>query len=370
MHSYSIGIDLGGTSVRIAAYRSGTDFMETIVLPTRVREGSRAVAADICGAVHTLTKLYAHLHLAGIALGCPGPLELPMGRMLHPPNFPGWHGVELRSEIEAAVGQPIIIENDANAAAFAEARLGQGSDQGSGQGSGHGSALALDSLCMLTLGTGVGNGIILDGKIWHGMNGMGGEAGHATIWPDGPACGCGSNGCLEVFASATAAVRMAKEQIALGNAPALQALAAQTPAFTAHDLYLLAKSGDRAANAVFETVGRALGIGIGALVNTLNLPLFVVGGGLAEAWDVFSPWMFHEMRHRSYVYRLTDPDAFAATVIGGKTQVLRAALGPNAGLLGACLLPFYLPENSHLLQNDSLVDKTSQAVDGLPPVRH
>ncbi len=334
MQSYSIGIDLGGTSVRIAAYSHGVDFMETIVLRTRVGDGSRAVASDICGAIRTLTERYSHVPLAGVALGCPGPLELPLGRMLNPPNFPGWHGVELRSEIEEALGAPIIVENDANAAAFAEARLGQGSaldEQGN---------TLFDSLCMLTLGTGVGNGIILNGKIWHGMNGMAGEAGHATIWPDGPLCGCGNHGCLEMYASATALVRMAREQIALGHGPGLERLALQNPSFTAHDVYTLAKSGDKAANLVFQTTGRALGIGLGALINTLNLPLFVVGGGLAEAWDVFSPWMFEELRHRSYVFRLTDPEANPATGIGGKTRVLRAALGPNTGLLGACLLPF------------------------------
>ncbi|MHB1021919.1 MAG: ROK family protein [Acidobacteriaceae bacterium] len=329
MTSYSLGIDLGGTNLRIAAYVSNLEFLETILLPTRLRDGWQAVLSDMAGGIRQLMERYSsQYHLAGIAVGSPGPLELPAGRLLNPPNLAGWNGLELRTELEKLLGQQIIVENDANAATFAEFQLGQGKVYG------------VDSLCMLTLGTGVGNGIVLGGKIFHGMNGMAGEAGQITIHPDGPLCGCGNHGCLEMYASATAVGRMARERIASGTAPALAELEKNNPDFSARDLYALAKAGDAGALAVFEEVGRSLGIGLAALVNTLNLPLYVVGGGMAEAWDIFSPWLFEELRHRSYVFRLTDADAATIPTKGGRTRIVPAALGPDAGLLGACLLPF------------------------------
>src|SRR6202012_27223 len=127
----------------------------------------------------------------------------------NPPNLPGWDGFELREEVENCLGMSVIVESDANLAALAECVLGSGR------------TLGIDSLCMLTLGTGVGNGIILNGKIWDGNTGMAGGAGDAPIHPPGPACGCGSNGCLEMYSSATAVVRIANERISAGTAPRL-----------------------------------------------------------------------------------------------------------------------------------------------------
>ncbi len=261
------------------------------------------------------------LSLAGVGIGSPGPLELPAGILRQPPNLPGWDGFELRANVESALGLSVVLQNDANAAALAECLLGRGK------------SLGVDSLCMLTLGTGVGGGIILHGRIWDGIAGMGGEVGHLNIWTEGGmACGCGSSGCLEPHASATGVRRSADEKIAHGGAPGLAALRAKNPAFDARDVAELAKGGDAHAKAIFERVGRSLGIGLASLVNVLNLPLYVLGGGLANAWDLFSPALFEELRKRSYVYRLSADE----------TQITTAELGPDAGLLGACLLPFQI----------------------------
>ena len=232
----------------------------------------------------------------------------------------------------------VIVENDANLAALAECLLGKGKTLGVG------------SLCMLTLGTGVGNGIVLNGKIFDGMNGMAGEAGHATIWADGHVCGCGSNGCLEQYASATAIRRLALEAIASGQASGLLALQQHNPAFTARDVADVARAGNLDAKAIFDIVGRSLGIGIGALVNTLNLPLYVVGGGVAEAWDLFAPKMFEELKHRSYVYRFTDGQLDKFGHRSAKTYVEPAELGADSGILGACLLPFTVGESDSQFQ--------------------
>ena len=326
---YSIGVDLGATNLRLAAYSQSSGFLETITLRTRLSSGRDAVMADLCQAARKLLAGRLDSTLVAIGIGSPGPLELPAGRIRNPPNLPGWDGFELRPALERSLQVPVIPESDGNVAALAECLVGKGR------------TLGLDSLCMLTLGTGVGNGIVLNGKIWHGMNGMAGEAGHATIWPDGHDCGCGSRGCLEQYASATAVRRMAREAIAAGRAPGLAALEREHPDFTATEVSQLAASGDAGAKEIFHVAGRSLGIALAALVNTLNLPLYVVGGGLARSWSLFSPALFEELRHRSYVYRLTaagqiDSEGHRSS----QTHIEPAELGPDAGLLGACLLPF------------------------------
>lgn len=323
--TYSIGVDLGGTNLRIAAYTHCDGLLETILLPTRLAAGRDAVVEDMCTAIQTLEARFSSAHeLAGIGVGTPGPLELPAGVLHNPPNLTGWNGFDLRSAIESRLNRPVILECDANAAALAEAILGRGR------------SMHIDSLCMLTLGTGVGNGIILNGKVWDGSAGMAGEAGHATIYPDGPPCPCGSHGCLELYASATAVVRVANQRMEAGTAPALAG-----NGWTAHSLANAADDGNHDARQIFVDAARALGIGLAALINTLNLPLYVVGGGLAQAWHLMKDVVFEELNHRSYVYRLTAPGSpLSVRNPSGTTHVLPAELGPDAGLLGACILPF------------------------------
>src|SRR5262249_30782722 len=144
-------------------------------------------------------------NLAGIGIGVPGIIDLGTGMLRESPNLPGWHNYPVHDEIERRLKTQGILENDANAAALGEKWLGD--------------AKEVDSMCMLTLGTGVGGGIVLDGKIWHGMTGMAGELGHMNVELEGPPCGCGSRGCLEQLASATAVKRMAVEAVATGKAP-------------------------------------------------------------------------------------------------------------------------------------------------------
>lgn len=331
LERYSIGVDLGGTNLRVAAYRvdstaEGT-IVESVGIPTRVVDGPDAVVEDMSGAILALLDRHGPgANFAGLGVGTPGPLELPDGIMRNPPNLPGFDGYNLREAIERKVGRAVIIESDANLAALAEFRLGSGK------------AYGIRSLCMLTLGTGVGNGIILDGKVWNGHNGMGGEAGHNTVDPDGEPCPCGSRGCLELYASATGVKRMAES----ANVPDGATLenGSGSPILTARHIAESAAAGDAAALGVFDRVGTALGIGLGALVNTLNLPLYVVGGGMSAAWDLFAPRMMEELRMRSYVYRLNAPTEEESRLRSPrKTHVVRAELGPDAGILGACLLP-------------------------------
>ena len=328
----TIGVDLGGTSLRIGAYAQGDGLLESIALPTRLSAGPHAVVDDMCAAIEELVERRAQgREIVGVGVGSPGPLELPAGRLHHPPNLPGWDGFHLLAEIRSRLDLPVSLESDANAAALAEYALGLGK------------LLGVKSLCMLTLGTGVGNGIILDGKLWHGAAGMGGEAGHMTIDPDGSECGCGNHGCLEACASATALMNAAERRIATGKARGLAALRDGRANLTALELAEAARKGDPDAQGIFAETGRSLGIGLAGLINILNLPLYIVGGGVADSWDLLSPSMFEELERRSYVYALTAPGRPASSGMPcGGTQVRPAKLGPEAGLLGACILPLYL----------------------------
>jgi glucokinase len=314
---FSIGVDLGGTNLRVASYASGTEFLESIQMPTRLSAGREEVVRDMCEAIQSLVRRnYGGRKLAGVAVASPGPLELPRGILRNPPNLPGWDGFSLRDAISQILRYDILIESDANAAALAEQRLGAGKKYN------------VQSLCVLTLGTGVGNGLIFNNQIWSGTNGMGGEAGHIIVSNDEEAvCGCGGFGCLEQYASASAISRMAREQFG-ASAPE-----------SAKELAILAHGGNPLARGIFESLGIALAIALTGLINTLNLPLYLLGGGVCDAWDLFSPQMFHELERRSYVYRLTKPDCpNPAFLEPNKTYILPAELGSSAGLLGACLL--------------------------------
>ncbi len=329
MAKFTVGVDMGGTNLRVAGYSSEWQKLASSAVPTRVTEGPKAVLGDMAEAILQVVELCGGTgELEGIGVGSPGPIELPEGRLLQPPNLPGFHALELKTELEALLHLPVVIESDANAAALAEAHAGTGEKYHS------------TSLCMLTLGTGVGNGLIFEGKIWHGARGMAGEAGHVSVWPDGINCPCGNRGCLELFASATGIARMARETAYEGRSPRTRELIDHNAPVTARDVARFAEQGDEGALIVYDTVGRALGLSLAGLVNTLNVPLYVIGGGASAAWPLFAPALFRELERASYVYRLTRPDS-TDIFTPGKSNVLPAMLGTDAGLLGAAMVPRY-----------------------------
>jgi glucokinase len=334
MPDYSIGVDLGGTNLRIAAVDQSGELLEKITLGTRIALGRDHVLNDMCDAIQRLVAKYREVGpLTGIGIGVPGIIDMSTGMVLESPNLPGWTDYPVRAEIEKRLGTQVILENDANSAALGENWLG--------------AAKAVEDMAILTLGTGVGGGLVLGRRIWHGMTGMAGEFGHMTVEPDGPRCGCGNHGCLEALASATAIVRMAREAIASGAAPGLSRAASSNPEFTSKAIYNLAIQGDDGAKKIFRRVGSALGITLSNLINGLNLPMYVVGGGVSSAWDAFAPSLFEELQRRCMVYAATSPEpankqgASAHVTPNGKTRTLvtRALLGSDAGLFGAARLP-------------------------------
>jgi glucokinase len=336
MNKFSIGVDLGGTNLRIAAVDEQGALVEKITLGTRVSRGRDHVIADMCAAIQGLSDKYAgSAPLMGIGVGVPGIIDMRTGLVRQSPNLPDWVDYPARAAIEQRLKTVVILENDANVAALGEKWLGAARD--------------FSDVAMLTLGTGVGGGLVLGGAIWRGANGMAAEFGHITVEPEGHPCGCGNRGCLEQYASATAVVRMAREAIARQGASNLASAANSDAEFSAKSIYNLAIQGDQDARLIFRYVGRCLGIVLSNLVNALNLPIYVIGGGVSSAWEAFAPAIFEELQRRSVVYAATAPhdgstgkQGAAALVepgAGQKTIITRALLGSDAGLYGAARLP-------------------------------
>jgi glucokinase len=333
MTKFAIGVDLGGTNLRIAAVDTSGKILEKITTGTEVSRGRDRVIDELCAAVRTLALKYgAAGELEGIGVGVPGIIDMRTGMLRESPNLPGWEEYPVRDEIQRRLNSTVILENDANAAALGEKWLGAAAD--------------VNDMCMLTLGTGVGGGLVLEGRIWHGMLGMAAEMGHINIEADGPQCGCGSRGCLEQYASALAVKRMATEAVSRGEAPDLARAMSQDPEFSAKIVYHLASEGDVPAQKIFDRAGWALGIGLAGLINTLNLPMFVIGGGVASAWSAFAPAMFETVRSYSYIYRVTAPPDGASNEPRSSsakrqknTIITQAVLGSDAGLIGAARLP-------------------------------
>jgi glucokinase len=313
MKRFAIGVDLGGTNLRVAAVNESGLLLDKLSLATRSRDPRESVIREMCEAIQSLQAKHAGVgELAGIGVGVPGILYQETGTLRESPNLSGWESFPVRQEIESLLGARICLDNDANAAALGELWLGAGK--------GH------SSFCMLTLGTGVGGGLIFDGKIWRGFLGFAGELGHVAVRDNGDPCACGSQGCLESECSASAIVRKAREVLADRRSPALSRAVQEGRELTSEFVFEAAQSGDAACQEILESAGRYLGIALASLVNTLNLPLYVIGGGVAAAWELFSPAMFEELRRRSYVF------------CEGSTRVERAILGADAGLYGAAWL--------------------------------
>jgi glucokinase len=301
MAEYSIGVDLGGTNLRAAAISKDGKILNKLGVDTNVEGGREAVIADIVKAINDLRDIHKDSRLAGVGIGVPGFILLEKGYIMGSNNLPFLEDFPLRDDIERRLGTPVILENDANAAALGEKWIGAGKD--------------VNDLVLLTLGTGIGGGIISGGRILHGHLGMAGELGHLTVVPNGNPCGCGNIGCLEKHASATAVESMAQLMSLGDNLSSL-------------DVYNLAVDGNERARTVFNSMGSALGIALAMLINTFNFPLYLLSGGALSAWDFFAPAMIAEVEKRSYTYRHT------------KTRIERATLGNQAGLFGAAYLPF------------------------------
>lgn len=302
-------VDLGGTHLRAALVdRSGK--IHTHLKRHTPKDKTPDVLIDTLASVADEWRQSERGPIIGASVMVPGAVDSAQAVVLSAPNLPSLIDFGLKAVLQERLGWPVCLENDANAAAMGEMWLG--------------AARGCRDVVSVTLGTGVGGGMVLGGKLWRGAHGAAGEIGHTTVDPfSGLKCKCGNTGCLELFASATAIVRMARESLSQFSAATLSA-----DELTAEKIYDAGREGDELALAVFRRAGKYLGIGLANLMSLIDPEIIVINGGVVNGWDLFAVDMYAEVAER----------AFQATA--KKVKIARAECGDNAGLLGAARLAF------------------------------
>jgi glucokinase len=293
MSNAVLAVDLGGTNVRMAAVDSDGRILHSTRRPTP----SGVTGAQLCDLFVEMAAecgSAANAKFDAIGIGVPANVT-ETGVLQHLPNIPTLEGADLRSEATQKLKMPVVLENDATAAAIGEHWLG--------------AAKGIDNWFMMTLGTGIGGGVFVNGEPLRGPDGGAGKLGHICVEPDGHPCGCGSRGCIEQYASATALERLARE--------------AGLEVANSHELFEKWRAGDAAANGVFETMARRLGVTIAGLINTFNPDMIVIGGGASAAWDAFIGPLTQEVRYRAF----REP--------AERARIVRTTLDDDAGILGA-----------------------------------
>jgi glucokinase len=302
-----IGVDLGGTNLRTSLLTPAGDILDRRKEATHASDGWNKVVKRLVEniAQQRETAVRRGFDILAVGVGAPGVIHMDSGVVVKSPNFPDWNNLPLREELERALHIPVFIENDANAAALGEQWRGAGK--------------GIASMIFLTLGTGVGGGIVLDNKIWHGADGMAGEIGHMTLIPDGRQCTCGNTGCLEMYASARGIVQSYREELGRAVTPAVDVVREMT----SEKIYQAAREGDAVARRVMQEMGRMLGIGIASLINIFNPEMIVIGGGVKDAWQLFIGATREEVMRRAF------------RVPAERTKLVPSLLGDDAGMTGA-----------------------------------
>lgn len=306
----AIGVDLGGQNLRIAMVSPAGIVREGMQVPVGADRSAAAVARLIGEGIRALAGKEGGQPMP-VGCGIPGIVDADRGVVHASPNFPPWRDEPIASMIAAECGCDVRIDNDANLHALGEALRGAGR--------GHRNTV------MLTLGTGIGGGLVFDGRIFHGDAGFAGEVGHIVVEPEGPVCGCGGRGCLELFAAARGFRLLAARLPSAERDALLAAAGVDLSELTPEVIARLDDAGDRIARALWQEFGRYLGIGIATLVNVLGVMTFIIGGGIARSWE-----RFHEAARGSALSHTYPHHA-------GKLQLLRAELGEEAGVLGAAV---------------------------------
>ncbi|HXV93137.1 MAG TPA: ROK family protein [Pseudonocardia sp.] len=305
----AIGIDIGGTKIAGAVVDADGTIVAELVEPTPAESDATAVTAVMLRMIERLRA--DHPEVAAVGVGAAGIVEWPVGRMLWAPNnaYRDW---PVREQLESATGLPATVDNDANVAALAEARLGE---------------KAYHDMILVTVGTGIGGGMVLDGRIYRGPTGRGAELGHMILNPDGPRCGCGNHGCFEAYASGTAFTRLGRDAAADEPDGLIARLGAEAGEVTGQTVTRAAELGDETAIRLFGRLGRWLGVGIASLANIFELDAVVVGGGLVDTGDL----LLEPARAaaREYAYGIQAR---------GVVPVVPATAGSDAGKIGAALL--------------------------------
>ena len=302
-------VDLGGTHLRIGLVDDAGKIHNQLKRQTPKDESPYALVEALAEVADGWLRDDRGPIVAASVM-VPGAVDSSQAVVLSAPNLPSIINFGLKAVLQERLGWPVVLENDANAAAIGEIWLG--------------AARGCRDVVSVTLGTGVGGGVVLGGKLWRGAHGSAGEIGHATVDPfSGLKCKCGNTGCLELFASATAIVRMARESLAQFPQGLLS-----TENLTAEKVYAAGREGDELALSVFRRAGKYLGIGLANLISVIDPEIIVVSGGVVNGWDLLAADMYQEVSDR----------AFRTTAQAVK--IAPAECGDNAGLLGAARLAF------------------------------
>ena len=300
---YVVGIDLGGTFFKVGLIETESGrIIRKAEEKTLVEEGGERVVERMAA---TVTKIAEGYDLLGIGIGSPGSIDHDKGIVRFSPNFPNWINFELGGRLSDLLDKPVYVENDANSFVLGEKWFGTGK--------------GYDHIVGITLGTGVGGGVISHGILITGKDGIGTELGHVIIDPNGPQCGCGDYGCLEAFASATAIKRMALE----GRKKFPESIIFNSEQIDGKVVFDAAKSGDMLGQLIVEKVVNALSVGISNFIHIFNPEVVVVGGGISRAGDI----LFAPLEKR--VEHLVMPS------FKGTYKIVQSPLVEEAGILGA-----------------------------------
>ena len=305
---YTIGVDVGGTKVLGGVVDEFGAVLKTARRDTP-REGGKALTQAIADVARELMSDFA---IDSVGVSAAGFVSSDRKTMLATPNIAGWNGVDLDSDLTALIGLPVVIENDANAAAWGEARFGAGRGK--------------DQMLMMTIGTGIGGGIVVNGDLYRGAFGIAAEIGHIRVVPDGHLCGCGARGCFEQYASGNALLRLAREAIAASPDIARNLLSrgdGTIDGLTGKAITEAAGDGDAVALAAFNTTGQWLGAGIATLSVILDPECVVIGGGVIDAGEILlAPTRAALERYMPFAGRHPYP------------EIIAASMGNEAGLVG------------------------------------
>ena len=302
----AIGVDVGGTKIAAAVVTPEGEVLNEVRYPS-----SGPKERLLSSMARSVNEVRDGFEVGGVCLAVPGTVSTVENKIIDAPNLHAIEGIPLKDELEERTGLTTTVENDANAAAWGEFRFGAGSE--------------VSHLIFITLGTGVGGGVISHGVLLRGAQGAGGEMGHITIQATGPRCGCGNHGCLEALASGTAIARRAREVASEKPDSALGQLAVER-AVLGEDVAKLARQGDEAAISVLRETGVWLGIGLAGFVNVFNPEIIAIGGGAARAGDLILDAARHEVHLR------------AMSPGRDLVEIKEATLGADSGVLGAAAL--------------------------------
>lgn len=312
---YAVGVDLGGTNIKVGIVSQSGKIVSRTAIKTEAHLGPKAVIKNIKSGIKEILRTNKK-KISGIGIGAPGIVSLKKGIVKNPPNLPGWDEVPLGSLISKEFGFKTNVENDANAAAIGELIFGAGKKY--------------DSFVMVTLGTGVGGGIVYNGKIFRGEIGGAGEIGHICINPDGPRCNCGSTGCIEAYAGNHYIKEAVKKD--LPNHPSSkiwQLIEGDIEKVSPRIIQLASELGDVYAKEFIHTLGVNLGVAFTSISNILDIATFIVGGGVAGFGKPLLTTIKVTMLSR------------VLTPLKNRIIVIPAKLKNEAGILGASALVFY-----------------------------